>query len=91
MKPELNAIPKLAPGVRLDNKDRQSKILLMPERALRLNGPSFEILQLCDGKHTVQRIAQKLQAAHPTAEPQRITNDVLEYLASLHDERAIDF
>jgi coenzyme PQQ biosynthesis protein PqqD len=91
MKPGLNAIPKLAPGVRLDERDRQSKFLLMPERVLRLNGSSFEILRLCDGKHTVEGIAEELQAAHPATEPQRITNDLLDYLASLHDERAVDF
>jgi len=91
MRPEFNAIPRLASGVRLGGNDRHSKILLMPERALRLNGPSFEILRRCDGKHTVQSIAEELHAAYPTAEPQRITDDVLKYLTSLHDDRAIDF
>jgi len=91
MKPELNATPRLAPGVRLGDSDRQSNFLLMPERALRLNRPSFEILRLCDGQHTVDGIAKKLQAAFPLADPQRIIKDLLDYLASLHEERAIDF
>jgi len=91
MKPELSAIPRLAPGVRFGDSDRQRKVLLMPERALRLNGPSFEILRLCDGRHTVHRIAEELQVTFPTSDPQRIINDLLDYLASLHDERAIDF
>jgi pyrroloquinoline quinone biosynthesis protein D len=91
MRPELKSVPSLAPGVRLTDGDRESKILLMPERALRLNGSSFQILRLCDGEHTVQAIAEKLQADYPKADPQRIMNDMLDYLASLHEERAIDF
>ena len=91
MKPELTAVPRLAPGVRLNEKSQQPRMLLMPERALRLNGPSLEIVQLCDGKHTVQQIAEKLHTLYSKAEPQRITDDLLGYLALLHDQRAIDF
>lgn len=91
MKPELTATPRLAPGVRLNEQSQLPRTLLMPERALRLNGPSLEIVQLCDGKHTVQQIAEKLHALYSKAEPQRITDDLLGYLALLHDQRAIDF
>jgi coenzyme PQQ biosynthesis protein PqqD len=91
MKPELTATPRLAPGVRLNEKSQLPRTLLMPERALRLNGPSLEIVQLCDGRHTVQQIAEKLHALYSKAEPQRITDDLLGYLALLHDQRAIDF
>jgi coenzyme PQQ biosynthesis protein PqqD len=91
MKPELTATPRLAPGVRLNDKSQLPRTLLMPERALRLNGPSLEIVQLCDGGHTVQQIAEKLHALYSKAEPQRITDDLLGYLALLHDQRAIDF
>lgn len=91
MKPELTAVPRLAAGVRLNEKNQQPRVLLMPERALRLNGPSLEIVQLCDGKHTVQQIAEKLHELYSKAEPERITNDLLGYLALLHDQRAVDF
>lgn len=91
MKPELTATPRLAAGVRLNEKTQQPRMLLMPERALRLNGPSLEIVQRCDGKHTVQQIAEDLHKLYSKAEPQRITNDLLGYLALLHEQRAIDF
>ena len=91
MKPELSATPRLAPGVRLNDSNQQPRMLLMPERALRLNGPSLEIVQRCDGKHTVQQIAEDLHTLYSKAEPQRITSDLLGYLALLHDQRAIDF
>ena len=91
MKPEMTATPHLAAGVRLNEKSQQPRMLLMPERALRLNGPSLEIVQLCDGKHTVQQIAEKLHAVYAKAEPQRITDDLVGYLELLHKERAVDF
>ncbi len=91
MKPEMTAVPRLAAGVRLNEKNQQPRMLLMPERALRLNGPSLEIVQLCDGQHSVQQIAEKLHATYSKAEPERITNDLLGYLALLHDQRAVDF
>jgi coenzyme PQQ biosynthesis protein PqqD len=91
MKPELTATPRLAPGCRLNEKTQRSRELHMPERTLPLNGPSLEIVQLCDGQHTVQQIAEKLHSLYAKAEPQRVTDDLLSYLALLHDQRAIDF
>lgn len=91
IKPELTALPKLAPGVRLNEKNQQPRMLLMGDRELRLSGPSLEIVSLCDGKHTVEQIAEKLQTLYAKAEPQRVTQDLLNYLALLHDQRAIEF
>jgi coenzyme PQQ biosynthesis protein PqqD len=92
MKPELTATPRLAPGVRLNEKNQQPRMLLLAAGGeLRLSGPSLEIVQLCDGKHTVQQIAEKLHALYAKAEPQRITDDLLGYLERLHEQRAIEF
>lgn len=91
MKPELTSIPRLAPGVRLNEKTQRERMLLMPERALKLNGPSLEIVQRCDGTHTVQQIAEALHKLYAKAAPQRITDDLLGYLELLHGQRAIDF
>jgi coenzyme PQQ synthesis protein D (PqqD) len=66
-------------------------MLLMPERVLRLNGPSIEIVLRCDGKNTVRQIAEELHKLYSKAEPQRVTDDLVGYLALLHDQRAIDF
>jgi len=91
MTPELNASPRLAPGVRINDKNQQPRMLLLPNSYLRLGGPSLEIVQLCDGKHTVQQIADKLQALYAKAEPERITADLLSYLTLLHNQNAIEF
>jgi coenzyme PQQ biosynthesis protein PqqD len=63
----------------------------MPERALRLNGPSLEIVQRCDGNHTVQQIITELQQIYSKAEPKKVETDILGYLTLLRDQRALDF
>jgi pyrroloquinoline quinone biosynthesis protein D len=88
--PDLQAHPRLAPGCRL-SENSQHRVLLMPERALRLNGPSLEIVERCDGKHTVQQIIAELQQIYSKAEPKKIESDILGYLALLHEQRALDF
>jgi hypothetical protein len=57
----------------------------------RLNGPSLEIVERCDGKHTVQQIILDLQKIYSKAEPHKVESDILGYLALLHDQRALDF
>jgi pyrroloquinoline quinone biosynthesis protein D len=91
MTPVLSSHPRLAPGCRLSDNDQQQHVLLMPERALRLNGPSLEIVQRCDGSHTVQEIIAELQKIYSKAEPKKVETDILGYLALLHDQRALDF
>jgi len=63
----------------------------MPERALRLNGPSLEIVERCDGQHTVEQIVRELQKIYSKAEPQKVEQDILGYLALLQEKRALDF
>jgi pyrroloquinoline quinone biosynthesis protein D len=82
--------PQLAPGVRLGENQGQ-KVLLMPERALRLNGPSLEIVSRCDGKHTVAQLVAELQKLYCKAEPHKVEQDILGYLELLHTRRALNF
>jgi pyrroloquinoline quinone biosynthesis protein D len=90
MTPDPQSHPRLAPGCRL-GENNQQRVLLMPERALRLNGPSLEIVQRCDGQHTVQQIITDLQQIYSKAEPKKVETDILGYLTLLHDQRALDF
>ena len=87
---DLNSKPQLAPGVRLGENQGQ-KVLLMPERALRLNGPSLEIVSRCDGKHTVAQLVAELQKLYPKAKPHKVESDILSYLQLLQTQRALDF
>jgi pyrroloquinoline quinone biosynthesis protein D len=90
MTPDLQSHPRLAAGCRLGENNNQ-RVLLMPERALRLNGPSLEIVQRCDGQHTVQQIITELQQIYSKAVPAKVESDILGYLGLLHDQRAVDF
>ena len=91
MKPDLSATPRLAPGVRLNEKTQLPRMLLTPEQSLRVQGPSLEIIQLCDGHHTVQQIAEQVHRLYPKAEPRRVTDEILRYLELLKRQRAIEF
>jgi pyrroloquinoline quinone biosynthesis protein D len=81
--------PRLAPGVRLGENNNQ-RVLLMPERALRLNGPSLEIVQRCDGNYTVSQIVSELQQIYSKARPEKVEQDILGYLALLRDQHALE-
>ena len=87
---DLQSHPRLAAGVRL-GQDNNQQVLLMPERALRLNGPSLEIVQRCDGQHTVHQIITELQALYSKADAAKVESDILGYLTLLQDQRALDF
>lgn len=87
---ELTSRPRLAPGCRL-GENNQQRVLLMPERALRLIGPSLEIIERCDGQHTVSAIVADLQKIYSKAQPQKVEQDILGYLALLEKERALNF
>jgi pyrroloquinoline quinone biosynthesis protein D len=91
MRPEPNNRPRLAPGCRLNEKNQQPRILLMPERALRLNGPSLQIVERCDGAHTVAQIVGELQKIYAKAKAEKVEQDILDYLTLLHEKRALDF
>ena len=82
--------PQLAPGCRL-GENQGLKVLLMPERALRLSGPSLEIVSRCDGKHSIAQIVAELQKIYSKAQPKKVEDDILGYLQLLHDQRALDF
>ena len=89
--PEPESRPRLVPGCRLNEKTQQTRVLLMPERALRLNGPSLEIMERCDGNHTVRQIITELQKLYSKAEPRKVEEDILGYLARLQEQRALYF
>jgi len=91
MRPALSATPQLTAGVKLNDKSQRERVLLVPGREIKLIGPSLEIVKRCDGKHTVQQIAEVLHEIYAKAEPQRVTEDLLGYLGLLHNQKAIEF
>jgi len=45
---------------------QQSYVMLYPEGVVKLNETSAAILQLCDGKHTIEEIISKLSKKYTT-------------------------
>lgn len=57
--------PRLARHVRMTFcRTRQRQILLNPETVVVLNGSGADILELCDGRHTVAEIVTELGARY---------------------------
>jgi len=84
MKPELTATA--SPGhlaVRLNDKSQLPRTLLMPENApCVINGPSLENrATLAMASTPSSRSRKDFTCSIPKAEPQRITDDLLGYLA----------
>jgi pyrroloquinoline quinone biosynthesis protein D len=73
--------PRVAAKARLQwDGVRNRHILLYPEGLVALNPTAAEILELCDGRRTVEQIVAVLSSKY---ESQDITTDVQELLARL--------
>jgi pyrroloquinoline quinone biosynthesis protein D len=56
-------VPALPNGFRLHwDRVRERHVLLFPEGALGLNPTAVSVLELCDGKRTIEDIADELSA-----------------------------
>jgi pyrroloquinoline quinone biosynthesis protein D len=79
--------PRLARHVRLGFcPTRKKPILLLPETVVVLNGSGADILELCDGRHTVAAIVAELGARYQTVPDE----DVRRYLAQLIARRCVE-
>ncbi len=73
----MDSIPRIAPGCRLHPTD---EVLLIPEGALQLSGPSREILQLLNGQRSVRAIVEELLRQYPGTAVEEVRGDVLSLL-----------
>ncbi|HZQ02795.1 MAG TPA: pyrroloquinoline quinone biosynthesis peptide chaperone PqqD [Gaiellaceae bacterium] len=74
-------VPVLPNGFRLHwDKVRQRHVILYPEGALGLNETAVQVLELCDGKRTIEDIADELSARFGGAD---VHDDVENLLISL--------
>ena len=70
--------PRLARKARLRYEEvRQTDLLLLPERVVKLNATGAAILRLCDGNRTVDEIAKELETRYGQ---QNLRVDVLDFL-----------
>lgn len=91
MRPPLTARPRLAPGCRLTQASGQKTMLSTPTGPLPVLGPSLQIIERCDGQHTVAQIVAELQKLYAKAKAEKVAQDVLAYLELLHAKRALEY
>jgi pyrroloquinoline quinone biosynthesis protein D len=73
--------PRLVTGARLRYDEvREEHLLLIPEGAVRLNPTAAEVLELCDGKRSVDDIVGALAARYKGAD---IRADVIELVDAM--------
>ncbi len=65
-------------------------VLLLPETMLRLTGPGPRIVELCDGTRTLADLVSTLQSEFQQTDPEIIRREVVAFLLSLQDRRALD-
>ncbi len=86
-RPEESSIPRLAPGCRLS---AAQDMLLVPEGAIRLQGPARQILECCDGQRSFGEIVAALQKQF-AGEPARIERETAAFLERLHARQVVSF
>jgi len=63
-----HARPRLSPHARLRDDPRSGRpLVVLPERAVKLEGAGGEILGLCDGARTAEEVVAELRRRHPDA------------------------
>jgi pyrroloquinoline quinone biosynthesis protein D len=73
--------PRLAAGARLQYDDvREEHLLLIPEGAVRLNATAAQVLELCDGRRTLDEIAAALSERYSGED---VADDVRELLGGM--------
>ena len=83
--------PRLARGCRVQSRNEEEAVLLIPEGLLRLKGAAAEILSLIDGQLTVLQITEILQSQYPPEAHTQITEEVDRFLQSLHARSLLFF
>ncbi len=85
-----NSVLRLAPGCRLSEHGAAQDLLLIPEGALRMQGPARKIVELCDGKRPVSEIVGELQRRYGTEDAARIETETVALLTRLRERGVLE-
>lgn len=79
----MKQILQIHPHYRLQwEESQQQYVLLYAEGMIQLNDSAAIILQLCDGKHTIEDIIDSLQKRFPEIE---LKADITSFIKEAHD------
>jgi pyrroloquinoline quinone biosynthesis protein D len=87
--------PRLATGTRwasptLGGAD-ETRTILFPEGAIKLQGTGRQVLERCDGQRTFGEIVADLQNEFGKADPGKIRLDISTFLEQLQRRRIVDY
>jgi pyrroloquinoline quinone biosynthesis protein D len=90
MPPEDSSHPRLAAGCRWGGTE-ESRVILFPEGAIKLQGTGRQVLERCDGQRTFGEIITELQKQFTDADPVKIRADITMFLEQLQKKRIVDY
>jgi len=82
--------PRLAAGCRWGGTE-ENRMILLPEGAIKLQGPGRQVLERCDGQRTFGEIIAEVQKEFQTTDPAKIRNDISVFLEQLQRRRIVDY
>lgn len=82
--------PRLAAGCRWGGTE-ESRVILFPEGAIKLEGTGRQVLERCDGQRTFGEIISELQKEFRDTEPNKIRDDISKFLEQLQQRRIVDY
>ena len=93
--PEDSAKPRLAAGCRWGPEQssgkEETRVVLFPEGAIKLQGTGRQVLERCDGVRTFAEIISELQAQFAQSDPAKIRSDIGVFLEQLQKKRIVDY
>jgi coenzyme PQQ biosynthesis protein PqqD len=85
-----DSVLRLAPGCRLSDHGAPQDLLLIPEGALRMQGPARKIVELLNGERAVREIIEELQHRYGSEDAARIEAETLALLTRLRERGVLE-
>lgn len=93
--PNEQSRPRFATGTRWAGPTTggadESRMILYPEGALKLQGTGRQVLERCDGQRTFAEIVTDLQNEFGKTDPEKIRADISTFLEQLQRKRIVDY
>jgi coenzyme PQQ biosynthesis protein PqqD len=86
----LESVLRLAPGCRLNDHGSPQDLLLIPEGAMRMQGPARKIVELLNGERSIRQIVDELQHRYGSEDAARIETETLALLTRLRERGVLE-
>jgi len=87
--------PRFATGCRWGPTNKsgseETRTILFPEGAIKLQGTGKLVLERCDGERTFGEIIVELQKEFGKTDPEKIRSDIALFLEQLQRKRIVDY